>query len=207
MNPGTRVGPYEITAHIGAGGMGEVYRARDTALGRDVALKVLPRAFAADPDRLARFDREARLLASLNHPNIGAIYGLESLPASGGASRHPAIVLEFVDGESLNEYIERSAASRETAAYLKEVLTIAGQICDALDAAHERGIIHRDLKPANIKFTSTGVVISQDGRAGVRQPVGDRRRGDGDSKCDAGRCHSRHGGVHEPGAGTRPSGG
>jgi Tol biopolymer transport system component/tRNA A-37 threonylcarbamoyl transferase component Bud32 len=158
VNPGTRVGPYEITAHIGAGGMGEVYRARDTALGREVALKVLPRTFASDPDRLARFDREARLLASLNHPNIGAIYGLESLPATGGASRQPVIVLEFVDGESLSDYIARSAASRETSAYLKEVLTIAGQICDALDAAHERGIIHRDLKPANIKLTSTGVV-------------------------------------------------
>ena len=158
MHPGTRVGPYEITAHIGAGGMGEVYRARDTALGRDVAIKVLSRTFAADPDRLARFDREARLLASLNHPNIGAIYGLESLPATGGASRQPAIVLEFVDGESLSDFIARSAASRETTAYVKEVLTIARQICDALDAAHERGIIHRDLKPANIKITSAGVV-------------------------------------------------
>jgi len=158
LNPGTRVGPYEITAHIGAGGMGEVYRARDTALGRDVAIKVLSRTFAADPDRLARFDREARLLASLNHPNIGAIYGLESLPASGGASRQPAIILEFVDGESLSDYIARSVASRETTAYVKEALTIARQICDALDAAHERGIIHRDLKPANIKLTSAGVV-------------------------------------------------
>ena len=101
--------------------MGEVYRARDTKLGRDVAIKVLPRAFAADPDRLARFDREARMLASLNHPNIGAIYGLESLPAGGGASRHPAIVLEFVDGESLSEYIERSAARERRC--LKEVLS------------------------------------------------------------------------------------
>ena len=138
--------------------MGEVYRARDAALGRDVALKVLPPALSADPDRLARFDREARVLASLNHPNIGAIYGLESLPGSGGASRLPAIVLEYVDGESLSDYVARSAASRETSAYIKEVLGIARQICDALDAAHERGIIHRDLKPANIKITSAGVV-------------------------------------------------
>ena len=107
--------------------MGEVYRARDTALGRDVALKVLARAFAADPDRLARFDREARLLASLNHPNIGAIYGLESLPASSGTSQLPAIVLEFVDGETLVDHIERSAASRNTAVHLKEVLTLARQ--------------------------------------------------------------------------------
>ncbi len=138
--------------------MGEVYRARDTALGRDVAIKVLPSAFSADPDRLARFDREARLLASLNHPNIGAIYGLESLPASGGTLRLPAIVLEYVDGESLSDYVARSSASRETTAYIKDALTIARQICDALDAAHERGIIHRDLKPANIKITSVGVV-------------------------------------------------
>ena len=96
--------------------------------------------------------------ASLNHPNIGAIYGLESLPASSGTSQLPAIVLEFVDGETLVDHIERSAASRDTAAHLKEVLTLARQICDALDAAHERGIVHRDLKPANIKVTSAGVV-------------------------------------------------
>jgi serine/threonine protein kinase/Tol biopolymer transport system component len=138
--------------------MGEVYRARDTALGRDVAVKVLPPAFAADADRLARFDREARLLASLNHPNIAAIYGLESLPATSGSSRLPAIVLEFIDGESLTDFIHRSGPSRETSAYVKDVLMLARQICDALDAAHERGIIHRDLKPANIKLTSAGVV-------------------------------------------------
>ena len=153
MNPGTRVGPYEITARIGAGGMGEVYRARDTQLGRDVAIKMLPRTFAADPDRLARFEREARLLASLNHPNIGAIYGLESCP-SGGASRQPALVLELVEGESLSRPHRAVGGSRTTTAYVKEALTIARQIAEALDAAHERGIIHRDLKPANIKLTA-----------------------------------------------------
>jgi eukaryotic-like serine/threonine-protein kinase len=157
LRPGTRVGPYEITARIGAGGMGEVYRARDTALGRDVALKVLPPAFVADDDRIARFDREARLLASLNHTNIAAIYGLETLPAQApGESRLRALVLEFVDGDTLAEVIGRSAPS--DASHVKNMLALARQICDALDAAHERGVVHRDLKPANIKVTADGVV-------------------------------------------------
>ena len=159
MIPGTRVGPYEVVTRIGAGGMGEVYRARDTSLGRDVALKVLPAAFVADADRLARFNREARLLASLNHPNIAAIYGLEALPpAEGAPSRQRALVLELVDGESLTDTIARVAGSRETPGRIRDTLTIARQICDALDAAHERGVIHRDLKPPNIKLTTEGVV-------------------------------------------------
>src|SRR5438034_1575559 len=119
---------------IGAGGMGEVYRARDTKLGRDVAIKVLPKMFTADPERLARFEREARLLASLNHPHIGAIYGLE------GAGGVRALVLELVDGETLDERIARGPI------LMADALTIARQIADALEAAHEKGIVHRDLK-------------------------------------------------------------
>ena len=144
---GTRLGPYEIVAPLGAGGMGEVYRARDTKLGRDVAIKVLPAAFAADADRLARFEREARLLASLNHPNIGAIYGVEE---AGGVV---ALVLELVDGETLDARLKGSRALA-----VPQALTIARQIADALDAAHERGIVHRDLKPANIVITDDGTV-------------------------------------------------
>ena len=126
--------------------MGEVYRARDTKLGRDVALKVLPPAFTADADRVARFAREARLLASLNHPHIGAIYGFED----GGDV--PALVLELVEGETLDDRVRRGPLP------LSEALAIAQQIADALDAAHGAGIIHRDLKPSNIKITPDGVV-------------------------------------------------
>ena len=126
--------------------MGEVYRARDTKLNRDVALKVLPEPFALDPDRLARFKREAQLLAALNHPNIGAIYGLEE---SNGAQ---ALVLELVEGPTLADRIARGPIP------LDEALTIARQIAEALEAAHEKGIIHRDLKPANIKIARDGIV-------------------------------------------------
>src|SRR5215475_12500474 len=139
---GARLGPYEIVGAIGAGGMGEVYRARDTRLHRDVAVKVLPETFAADPDRLARFQREAQLLASLNHPHIGAIYGLEE----------HALILEFVDGETLADRIARGPIP------IGEALPMARQIAEALEAAHEQGIIHRDLKPANIKVRSDGAV-------------------------------------------------
>jgi Tol biopolymer transport system component len=148
---GLAVGPYVISAQIGEGGMGEVYRARDPKLGRDVAIKILPRAFIADPDRLARFEREARLLASLNHPNIGAIYGVEE---SDGVR---ALVLELVEGETLADTLAREAA-RGVGLPIPEALTIARQMADALDAAHERGIVHRDLKPANIKVTPAGTV-------------------------------------------------
>src|SRR6516164_7663135 len=143
---GTRLGSYEIQSAIGAGGMGEVYRARDLKLNRDVALKVLPESFAADPDRLARFKREAQLLASLNHPHIAAIYGFED---SGPVH---ALVLEFVDGPTLADRIGRGPIP------LDEALPIARQIADALESAHERGIIHRDLKPANIKLRPDGTV-------------------------------------------------
>jgi len=143
---GTRIGVHEIVAKLGEGGMGEVYRARDTKLGREVAIKILPRAFTNDPDRLARFEREARVLASLNHPHIGAIYGVEE------AGELRALVLELVDGETLADRIARGPIP------FREAFPIARQIADALDAAHEKGIVHRDLKPANIKITPGGVV-------------------------------------------------
>ena len=155
MEAGTRVGPYEIVGRLGAGGMGEVYRARDTKLGRDVALKILPASMTADADRLTRFEREARLLATLNHPNIGAIYGLESRasdrPGEAGA---PVLVLELIEGESLAEHIPKMERGR---ARVRAALEIARQIAEALDAAHERGVVHRDLKPGNISITSEGV--------------------------------------------------
>ena len=146
LSPGTRLGVYEVTAKIGQGGMGEVYRAHDTKLGRDVALKVLPDLFADDPERLARFQREARVLASLNHPNIASIYGLEE---SEGVR---ALVLELVEGPTLAERIAQGAIP------VDEALPIAKQIADALEAAHEAGVIHLDLKPANVKVRADGMV-------------------------------------------------
>ena len=143
---GQTLGHYQIVAKIGEGGMGEVYRARDTRLDRDVALKVLPEAFTSDPDRLARFEREAKLLASLNHPNIAAIHGLEE----GGDTR--ALVLELVEGPTLADHIARGPIP------VDEALPIARQIAEALEAAHEAGVIHRDLKPANIKVRKDGTV-------------------------------------------------
>ena len=149
LTAGFRVGPYQIVAPIGEGAMGEVYRACDTKLNRDVALKVLPERFALDPDRAARFRREAHLLATLNHPNIAAIYGLEE---SGSVAAAQALVLELVDGPTLADRIARGPIP------VREALTIARQMADALEAAHEKGIIHRDLKPANIKIASNGAV-------------------------------------------------
>ena len=146
LTPGTTLGPYSVTAKIGEGGMGEVYRARDTKLDRDVALKVLPQAFTDDPDRLARFEREAKVLASLNHPNIGHIYGLEE------AEGQRALVLELIEGPTLADRI------RQGPILVDEALPIAKQIAEALEAAHEQGVIHRDLKPANIKVKDDGTV-------------------------------------------------
>src|SRR5512138_3218416 len=151
LTAGTRLGVYEIHAAIGAGGMGEVYRARDTRLQRDVALKILPEAFAADPDRLARFEREAQMLAALNHPHIAAIHGIEEGPAEAGHYVR-ALVLELVEGETLDQRIAQGAIP------LDESLAIARQIADALEAAHEQGIVHRDLKPSNIKIRPDGTV-------------------------------------------------
>jgi TolB-like protein/tetratricopeptide (TPR) repeat protein len=151
---GTRLGPYEIAGPLGTGGMGEVYRARDSQLNRDVALKVLPELSALDPDRLARFRREAQVLASLNHPNIGAIYGLEDAGPSPGSEQAAirALVLELVDGPTLAERIAQGPIP------LQDALPIARQVCEALAAAHEQGVVHRDLKPANIKLRPDGTV-------------------------------------------------
>src|SRR5215831_17074376 len=146
LSLGMRLGHYEISAALGAGGMGEVYRAHDTTLRREVALKILPESFVHDADRLARFKREAQVLASLNHPNIAAIYGFET---SNGVQ---ALVLELVDGPTLADRIAKGPLP------LDEALPIAKQIAEALEAAHEQGIIHRDLKPANIKLRPDGVV-------------------------------------------------
>jgi len=159
---GTTLAHYRITAELGAGGMGEVWRAEDTKLGREVALKVLPEEFAKDPERMARFEREAKVLASLNHPNIATLYGLETIEASGTgsesspkpqASSHVTfLAMELVEGEDLSERIKRGAVPVE------EAIALALQIAEALEAAHEQGIVHRDLKPANIKLTEDGVV-------------------------------------------------
>ena len=146
LNPGDRLGPYEVRALIGAGGMGEVYRAHDSTLGRDVALKVLPERFAGNPERLARFDREARLLASVNHPNIATIHGVAHSESG------PVLVLELIDGQTLQDRLDVGPLP------LSEALRISKQLADALEAAHERGIVHRDLKPANIKIRSDGTV-------------------------------------------------
>jgi len=146
LSRGTRVGPYEIISALGVGGMGEVYRARDAKLNRDVALKVLPALFTANPERVARFEREARLLASLNHPHIGSIYGFED------AGSMPALVLELIEGDTLEDCIRRGPLP------VPEALALAQQVADALDTAHASGIIHRDLKPSNIKLTSNGQV-------------------------------------------------
>jgi serine/threonine-protein kinase len=146
LSSGSRIGTYEIVSPLGAGGMGEVYRARDLKLGREVAIKVLPAAFASDPDRLARFQREAQLLAALNHPNIAAIYGLQETDET------TALVLELVEGETLADRIARGPIP------VDEALPIARQIAEALEAAHDHGIIHRDLKPANLKLTPDGKV-------------------------------------------------
>jgi serine/threonine-protein kinase len=161
--PGTRLGPYDITAHIGAGGMGEVYRAIDTNLKRAVAIKVLPGAVASDQERLARFQREAEVLASLNHPNIAHVHGLEK---SDGTT---ALVMELVEGPTLADRLAEGPLA------IDEALPVARQIADALDAAHERGIVHRDLKPANIKLRGDGTVKVLDfGLAKAMEPVGVR---------------------------------
>ena len=154
---GTRLGAYDVLGSLGAGGMGEVYRARDTKLNRDVALKIVPEAFALDPDRLARFVREAQTLAALNHPNIAQIYGVED------SSGIHALVMELVDGEDLAQRIARGPVP------LDEALPIARQIAEALEAAHEQGIVHRDLKPANIKVRADGTVKVLD--FGLAKPV------------------------------------
>src|SRR5712691_3036621 len=143
---GSKLAHYEITGYLGSGGMGDVYQATNSKLGRSVAIKFLPEAFSHDNDRVARFEREARVLASLNHSNIAAIHGLEE------SGERKFLVMELVEGETLAERIKRGQIP------VDESLGIAQQICEALEAAHEKGIIHRDLKPANIKITPDGQV-------------------------------------------------
>src|SRR6185295_1940503 len=145
LHPTTRLGHYEIVGPLGLGGMGEVYRARDTRLGRDVAIKALPPAFVADPSRLSRFRREAQTLASLNHPNIAAIYGLEE------AAGVPHLVLELVEGETLAARLARGALPG------RDALALCVQIAAGVEAEHERGVVQRDLKPGNVMITAAGV--------------------------------------------------
>ena len=198
LSPGTRLGPYEVTAQIGVGGMGEVYRARDGRLQRDVAIKVLPEAFAQDSERLARFEREARTLASLNHQNIAAIYGLEDADGVKG------LVMELVEGPTLADHIARGPIP------IADALLIARQIGEALEAAHEQGIIHRDLKPANIKVRDDGTVKVLDfGLAKAMEPIQDVSPNQSivanhHVACDdASGRDPRDRSVHESGAGAR----
>src|SRR5262245_50567150 len=146
LSPGSRFGSYEVLAKLGAGGMGEVFRARDTRLNRDVAVKVLPAAFSRDPERRARLQREAQVLASLNHSHIAQIYGFEE------SSSGDVLIMELVEGPTLADRLQSGALAFD------EALEIARQIADALETAHERGIVHRDLKPANIKVRDDGTV-------------------------------------------------
>lgn len=170
---GTRIGPYEVTGVLGAGGMGEVYRARDGKLNRDVALKVLPDLLTNDPERVARFRREAQVLAALNHPNIAHVYGFEDAPAQPGAAPVHAIVMELVEGPTLADRIAAGAIP------WADALPIARQVADALEAAHEQGIVHRDLKPANIKAKDDGTVKVLDfGLAKALGPDGSGASGD-----------------------------
>ena len=185
LEVGSRLAHYDVTALIGEGGMGQVWQATDTQLHRDVALKILPDAFAADPDRLARFQREAHVLASLNHPNIAAIYGIEQ------SDDTRALVLELVEGPTLADRISQGPIP------LDEALPIAKQIAEALEAAHEAGVIHRDLKPANIKVREDGTVKVLDfGLAKALDPsVG---------RSSSGRCSASAVGRNSATSGTPP---
>jgi serine/threonine protein kinase len=151
MNEGDILGNYRVLGKLGEGGMGQVYRARDTRLGREVAIKILPDPVAADPERIARFEREAKALAALNHPHIATLFGMEH-----AEGRH-LLVMELVEGETLEEHIgakgAKGAKGTEGGLAIDEAIAIAIQIAEALEAAHERGIVHRDLKPANIKVS------------------------------------------------------
>ena len=182
LPPGAKLGPYEIVAPLGAGGMGEVYSARDTRLDRTVAIKVLSAAIAADPDLRARFEREARAVAALDHPHICGIYDV------GQADGTHFLVMPHLEGETLAERLARKAGSKDPALRIEDVLTIAGEIADALDKAHRAGITHRDLKPANIFLVRRGAGLQPCPRrscstSGWRNCADRRRR----SRCRG--CH------------------
>ena len=194
LPPGARLGPYEIVAPIGAGGMGEVYRARDTRLNRDVAVKVLPPAFTQDADRVRRFEQEARAAAALNHPNVMAVFDV------GVDGDVPYVVSELLEGETLREALSRGALPQ------RRVTDLAAQIARGMAAAHQKGIVHRDLKPENIFVTTDGPredprlrprEAHRAGRGGGRRDAPAHLRGD-DSRHGA-----RHGRVHVAGAGAR----
>jgi serine/threonine protein kinase len=185
LAPGTRIGPYEIVSMLGAGGMGEVYCAADSNLKRLVALKVLPEALASDTERLARFQREAEVLASLNHPNVAAAHGLERTGTT------TALVMELVEGPTLADRIGQGPLP------VDEALTMAKQIADALEAAHEKSIIHRDLKPANIKVRTDGSVKVLDfGLAKALEPAGAVAPSTTQSPTITSPAGSRRGSVH-----------
>jgi eukaryotic-like serine/threonine-protein kinase len=199
---GTTVGSYRVVQKLGEGGMGEVYRATDTNLGRDVAIKVLPGAFAHDAERLARFEREAKTLATLNHPNIAAIYGLER------SADVTALVMELVEGDTLADRVRRGPLP------IDEAIAIAIQIARALEAAYQQGVIHRDLKPANVMVRADGSAkvldfgLAKMADSASAHPGSDEtpakynsRNGHRDWRC------RRDSGVHEPGASERWSGG
>jgi serine/threonine protein kinase len=171
LEPGSRLGSYEVLSSLGSGGMGEVYRARDTELGRDVAVKVLPEAFARDPDRLSRFKREARVLAALNHPSIASIYGIESSDSG------QALILELVEGSTLAERLASGPVR------LEEAVGIAEQIADALVAAHAKGIIHRDLKTANVKLAEGRVKVLDSGLA-KHKPTGETQLAEAETQTE-----------------------
>ena len=184
LRAGSTLGPYEITAAIGAGGMGEVYRAKDANLNRDVAIKVLPSAMAGDTERLARFRREAQVLASLNHPNIAHVYGFESASLEDGSKAH-FLAMEMVEGEDLSERLKRGAIPAD------EAIMIARQIAEGLEEAHDHGIIHRDLKPANVKLTADGRVKVLD--FGLAKALeGEAGTGSGSSQLSHSPTMSRH---------------
>ena len=198
IETGSRLGPYEIIGPLGAGGMGEVYRAKDTRLGRDVAIKALPDEFSRDPERLARFEREARLLASLQHANIAGIHGLEVV------EDHRYLVLEFVEGETLAARVRRGAIP------VDETIDIARAIAAALEAAHESGIVHRDLKPGNVMLTRAGEVkvldfgLAKGGEgAGSASKPGFVRVTHAHPRGNRGRSDPRDRRLHESGAGAR----
>src|SRR5262245_15972970 len=202
LSPRAKLGPYEVVAPLGAGGMGEVYRAHDTRLGRDIAIKLLPMEVSQDAERLARFKREAHLLASLNHPHVASVHGLEELDG------HLLLVMELVEGEDLAQRLKRGAIP------IDEALQIARQIAEALEEAHEHGIVHRDLKPANIKLTRDGKVkvldfgLAKAYEGGWRaERAGRLALADADESGVGVGCDPGDGGVHVAGAGARKAGG